>query len=172
MTCAPASTTTPAGSSPKIAGSLGSGRCGNHLVQLASTLPRFGTMPQALTSTSTSVEPGSGTGIDSIDIGAPTACMRAARIMAGTGMFLRLASNALEVRALDHRREFGRHWGSSRVGPACSPHGATSAFTRVFPTLWRRAIDHAPPTPEIASLHPRSMPGEAIHGPHGMEWQG
>src|SRR5262245_16362807 len=64
-------------------------------------------MPQALTSTSTSVEPGSGTGIDSIDIGAPTACMRAARIMAGTGMFLRLVSNALEVRALDHRRPFG-----------------------------------------------------------------
>src|SRR5712691_1841632 len=66
----------PAGSSPKIAGSLGSGRCGNHLVQLASTLPRLGTMPQALTSTNTSVEPGFGTAIVSIDIGAPTAPRR------------------------------------------------------------------------------------------------
>src|SRR5882724_4645170 len=79
----PTSTTTPAGSSPKIAGSFGNGRCGNHLVQFASTLPRLGTMPQALTSTSTSVDPGFGTGIVSIDIGPPTACMRAARIVAG-----------------------------------------------------------------------------------------
>ena len=38
-------------------------------------------MPQALTSTSTSVEPGFGTGMVSIDIGPPTACMRAARIV-------------------------------------------------------------------------------------------
>src|SRR6188474_3187403 len=81
MTWLPTSTTTPAGSRPKIAGSLGSGRCGNHLVQLASTLPRFGTMPQAFTCTSTSVDPGFGTGIVSIDIGPPTACMRAARII-------------------------------------------------------------------------------------------
>jgi hypothetical protein len=82
-TCEPTSTTTPAGSSPKIAGSFGSGRCGNHLVQLASTLPRLGTMPQALTSTSTSVEPGWGTRMVSMDIGPPTWCIRAARIVVG-----------------------------------------------------------------------------------------
>jgi hypothetical protein len=40
-------------------------------------------MPQALTCTSTSVDPGFGTGIVSIDIGSPTACMRAARIVVG-----------------------------------------------------------------------------------------
>jgi hypothetical protein len=44
-------------------------------------------MPQAFTSTSTSVEPGLGTAMVSIDIGPPTACMRAARIVAGMMLF-------------------------------------------------------------------------------------
>jgi hypothetical protein len=34
-----------------------------------------------------------------------------------------------------------------------------------------RAIVDAPPTPEFASLHP-GYRAAAIHGPHGMEWQG
>ena len=60
-TCEPFSTTTPAGSRPKIAGNGGRDRCGNQSTNLLSTLPRFGTIPQAFTSTSTSVGRGVGT---------------------------------------------------------------------------------------------------------------
>src|SRR5712692_1893138 len=105
MTWGPTSTTTPAGSSPKMAGSFGSGKCGNHLVQLASTLPRLGTMPQAFTCTSTSAEPGFGTAIVSIDIGPPTACMRAARMVAGID--IPLPSPSTGFLSPSHRSEAG-----------------------------------------------------------------
>jgi hypothetical protein len=41
----------------------------------------LGTIPHAFTWTRTSVEPGFGTGIVSIDMGCPTACILAARII-------------------------------------------------------------------------------------------
>src|SRR5215470_15636265 len=54
---------------------------------------------------------------------------------------------------------------SSKQGPifvwfkatACSPHGAISAFTRVFDALWRNAgaaEQPAPSFPDFAALHP------------------
>ena len=81
MTASPTSSTTPAGSSPKIAGNLGSGWCGNQVGQLLMTLAMFGTIPQALTRTSTSVGRGLGTGIVSSVIGVPSLCSRAAIIV-------------------------------------------------------------------------------------------
>ena len=62
----------PAGSRPKIAGNLGSGWCGNHVGQLLMTLAMFGTIPQALTRTSTSFGRGFGTGRVSSVMGSPS----------------------------------------------------------------------------------------------------
>jgi len=65
--------TTPAGSRPKIAGSGGIILLSGVSVpkKLLMTRARLGTTPQALTSTSTSVDRGSGTSIRSSVIGAP-----------------------------------------------------------------------------------------------------
>ena len=63
---------TPVGSRPKIAGSGGIAfGSGADPKKFETTRARLGTMPQAFTSTSTSVERGSGTGIRSSCIGSP-----------------------------------------------------------------------------------------------------
>ena len=90
MTASPTSSTTPVGSSPKIAGNLASGWCGNQVGQLLITLAMFGTMPTALTRTSTSVGRGVGTSMVSIDMGWPISCSRAARIIAIDGLLGRV----------------------------------------------------------------------------------
>src|SRR6185503_18794973 len=81
MTASPTSSTTPAGSRPKIAGNFGKGWWGNHVGQLLMTLAMLGTIPQALTRTRTSLGRGFGTGMVSSVIGVPSACSRAAVIV-------------------------------------------------------------------------------------------
>src|SRR5438093_1731074 len=76
----PTTATTPAASSPQIVGSGGSVSSAIRSSQRFTTSRRSGTMPAALTSTSTSVGLTSGTGIVSSWNGSPTACRRAARI--------------------------------------------------------------------------------------------
>src|SRR5215218_311580 len=72
LTAPPTSTIVPAGSRPKVAGSFGRGRRGNHVDQFFNTLPRLGTMPQACTLTMTSSDSGLGVSTSSMTIGAPT----------------------------------------------------------------------------------------------------
>ena len=74
---------TPVGSRPKIAGSGGNSFGSTDILpkKLLITRCRFGTMPQAFTSTSTSVERGSGMGIRSSRIGSPYLWTRAAIIV-------------------------------------------------------------------------------------------
>src|SRR5271166_3511863 len=74
----------PAGSRPKIAGSGRVGRGSGLLVakKLVMTRCKFGTIPQALTSTSTSVGRGSGISMRSSCIGEPYSCTRAAIMLA------------------------------------------------------------------------------------------
>src|SRR6266498_365048 len=85
MTASPTSSTRPAASSPKMAGSAARGWCGNQVGQLLITLAMLGTIPQALTRTRTSVGRGDGTSMVSMVIGSPIACSRAARIFAMSG---------------------------------------------------------------------------------------
>jgi alkanesulfonate monooxygenase SsuD/methylene tetrahydromethanopterin reductase-like flavin-dependent oxidoreductase (luciferase family) len=57
---------------------------------------------------------------------------------------------------MDHERERGGEQGD--CGSARSPHGAQSAFTRVFDALWRNAG-----IPDFASLHPGYNTGVGEH---------